>query len=555
MINRLLRQLFIVRHDYGSPLLQQRAQNLIWLIWATIVTLALVIVLRLVASSLQKFETPTAQSVPSAFLFIIFGLLLAYLLVRSGRANMAIWVSVGVMLVIFVYAVATTTSTIAPIALILPLVVAGMLLSRRGLFLVFLLVGLTLIVHAVNQGQNFNTVRYIPADNAVPEFVAYSIFFGLAMVFMLLFGGSGERLIGAALKDIRQFKAAIKFSSAVPDAVVDEDAVLRRLIETLQTDLGFSLAQIYLPAADGEYTRRMRLGLGQSAHIALRGERALIDEVIRTRQPILLSTRDLRLRNEHLVPPAHDGVLLALASGDLLIGVLDVQGDQNDLFSENSIAALTGLAAQAAYEVSQIRQLQELRRSVREQEAVIERFSSQMSELQQRSQSGTNIAWSRYLEGRGQTGFGFDYDGSMVVPSSSLPDDIRQAIERGEITSERRDETQVVHVPITLRDQIIGAFTFNLPNDRAIGERQLEMLRTVANRLGVALESNRLLEQTQAQALRERRASEIGSVLLSATDVETVLDLAASNFNEALGAVQTRVYLDPARLVHSGEVQ
>ena len=143
----------------------------------------------------------------------------------------------------------------------------------------------------------------------------------------------------------------------------------------------------------------------------------------------------------------------------------------------------------------------------------------------------------------------------MVVPSSSLPDDIRQAVERGEITSERRDDQQVVHVPITLRDQIIGAFTFNLPRDRAIGERQLEMLRTVANRLGVALESNRLLEQTQAQALRERRASEIGSVLLSATDVETVLDLAASNFNEALGAVQTRVYLDPARLAHSGEVQ
>ncbi len=554
MINRFLRQLLSVRHDYGSPLLQQRAQKLIWLIWAMIVTLVLVTVLRAVASSLQKFETPTAQSVPAAFLLIALGLLLAYVLVQRGRDNVAIWVSVGIMLAIFMYAVATTTSTIAPVVLILPLVVAGVLLSRRGLLLVSLLVLLTLIIHTVNQGQSLGTIRYVSADNALPEFVAYGIFFGLASIFLFIFGGSGERLIVSALRDINQFKVADKFSSAVVDAA-DDNAVLHRLIEIIQNDLGFALAQIYLPAADGEYSRRMRLGLGQSAHVALRGERTLIAEVIRTRQPILLSTRDLRLRGDHLVPPADEGVLLALASGDVLIGVLDVQGDRRKQFNENAVAALAGLAAQAAHEVSLIRQLYELQRSVREQEAVIDRFSNQVSELQQRGQSVSTATWSQYLEGRGQTGFGFDYDGSMIVPSSSLPDEIRQAIERGEITSERRDDVQIVHVPIILRDQIIGAFTFNLPRDRAIGERQLEMLRTVANRLGVALESNRLLEQTQAQALRERRASEIGSVLLTATDVETVLDLAASNFNEALGAVQTRVYLDPARLVHSGEVQ
>ena len=554
MINRFFRQLLSVRHDYGSPLLQQRAQKLIWLIWAMIGTLALVAVLRAVASSLQRFETPTAQSVPAAFLLVILGLLLAYLLVQRGRANIAIWVSVGIMLAIFMYAVATTISTIAPVALILPLVVAGMLLSRRGLLLVTVLVLLTLIIHTVNQGQDLGVVRYVPADNAVPEFVAYGIFFGLASIFLFIFGGSGERLIGGALRDINQFKAADKFTSAVAGAA-DENAVLHRLIDVIQDDLGFALAQIYLPAADGEYSRRMRSGLGQSAHVALGGERTLITEAIRTRQPILLSTRDLRLRSDHLVPPADEGILLALASGDVLIGVLDVQGDRARQFNRNAVAVLAGLAMQAAHEVSLIRQLYELQRSVREQEAVIDRFSGQMSELQQRSQSVSTATWSQYLEGRGQTGFGFDYDGSMIVPSSSLPDEIREAVERGEITSDRRDDTQVVHVPIILRDQIIGAFTFNLPRDRAIGERQLEMLRTVANRLGVALESNRLLEQTQAQALRERRASEIGSVLLSATDVETVLDLAASNFNEALGAVQTRVYLDPARLVHSGEVQ
>jgi GAF domain-containing protein len=107
-------------------------------------------------------------------------------------------------------------------------------------------------------------------------------------------------------------------------------------------------------------------------------------------------------------------------------------------------------------------------------------------------------------------------------------------------------------VPITLRDQVLGALTFAIPADRSISERQVDMLRTVANRLAVALESNRLLEQTQAQAQRERKANEIGSVLLSETDLEAVVSLAAENFNEALGAIHTRVYLEPG--VFAGDI-
>ncbi|PJF27440.1 MAG: hypothetical protein CUN53_04035, partial [Phototrophicales bacterium] len=66
----------------------------------------------------------------------------------------------------------------------------------------------------------------------------------------------------------------------------------------------------------------------------------------------------------------------------------------------------------------------------------------------------------------------------------------------------------------------------------------------ITSRLGVALENNRLFEQSQALAQRERRASEIGSLLISATDIESVLNLAARSFNEALGAISTRVIVE-----------
>jgi hypothetical protein len=59
------------------------------------------------------------------------------------------------------------------------------------------------------------------------------------------------------------------------------------------------------------------------------------------------------------------------------------------------------------------------------------------------------------------------------------------------------------------------------------------------------LENKRLFEQSRAQALRESKANQVGNLLLSSTDIETVLNLAAQNFNEALGAVQTKIHLQP----------
>jgi len=77
-----------------------------------------------------------------------------------------------------------------------------------------------------------------------------------------------------------------------------------------------------------------------------------------------------------------------------------------------------------------------------------------------------------------------------------------------------------------------------------VTQRQIELAGTVALRLGGALENKRLLEQTQAQALRERQAGEVANMLIGATDVRSLLELAADSFNDTLGAVQTQIYLE-----------
>jgi GAF domain-containing protein len=78
-----------------------------------------------------------------------------------------------------------------------------------------------------------------------------------------------------------------------------------------------------------------------------------------------------------------------------------------------------------------------------------------------------------------------------------------------------------------------------------ITEKDLDVAQQIAQRLAIALENKRLFEQSRSQAFRERKAGEIAGLLIGATDVESVLSLAADSFNEALGAVSTRIHLQP----------
>jgi GAF domain-containing protein len=130
--------------------------------------------------------------------------------------------------------------------------------------------------------------------------------------------------------------------------------------------------------------------------------------------------------------------------------------------------------------------------------------------------------------------------------ADGMPESIQSALETGDISIEEDADDQLVRVPITLRGQTLGAMAFRVPKgNQTIGLRQKELMNSVVQRLGLALENKRLFEQSQSQAQRERKANEVGSTLLSTTDIEAVLQLAADNFNEALGAVQTRIYLQP----------
>jgi GAF domain-containing protein len=270
-----------------------------------------------------------------------------------------------------------------------------------------------------------------------------------------------------------------------------------------------------------------------------------ISQAVQTNQPVIVSLHDAAQQREHLLPSIVSGVAVPLIHGEQVLGVLDAQSADQQRIPPSSVRLLTLLADQIASALAQSRTLLSLKTDLQTQQTTAERLQEQLLTYQQRSQRGLENAWIRYLQMRGKAALGFDLtDDHIIKAASDLPETMRSALKTGEVQVEKADDGQIINVPITFRDQTLGAMSFTVAKDQEISERQLEMARIVSNRLALALENTRLFEQSQAQVQRERKASELGNVLLGSTDVAAILELAAESFNEALGAVQTRIYVE-----------
>jgi GAF domain-containing protein len=231
-----------------------------------------------------------------------------------------------------------------------------------------------------------------------------------------------------------------------------------------------------------------------------------------------------------------------------MLGVLDVQSAGQTAFSQNELQALQLLAEQVSTALLHARTVNDLQRTLNEQVNVNNRLQNQVADYTQRERRGVTTTWNQYLEGRGKTiiGYNIEPDNTTTpVPANDVPETLQATLQSGQLHVESVGEEQIVNVPITFRDQTLGAMSFAVPKGQQLSERQVEMARIVAERLALALENTRLFEQSQAQALRERKASEVSGLLIGATDVYSVLNLAAQNFNEALGAIHTRIYIQP----------
>jgi GAF domain-containing protein len=544
----LFRALFRVHYDYINPLQRQRAAGLVIMSGAVLLAWAAYVAFIFMPGLLQGTTFELTVLIPVLAFPIFIGLI--YNFVQNGRLTIALWLFIALLLVSVVpFSVFTFTNTL-PIFLILPLAAAAILLDRRALVVVVVLVIASLLLRAAVQAGDSSVVRYIPSQNAALEFLLTTFVVVTLGAFLSAFSGGAERISQVSFEDIEHLRATSSFSVAGRS---DENAAIADLLALIQVKLGYSLAQLFVVDETGALLRRIRLGIGERdlivSTVASPADEPLLAEVAAKRQPVLISARE-GARAGHLVTPAVRSVSLPVQAGDRLLGVLDIQSASEAPFTINQITAFAQLAETFAGGLAQLQLENDLRRTLREQEEVLARLRGQLVEIEGRSRQTISSGWRQYLEGRaaGVYGYNMPQPQGGIVPAGDLPPAIIEALSYEGVYVDARDDAQIVSVAIRFRGEILGAMSFTLPATPPISERQLEMVRAIADRLGVALENSRLFEQVQAQALRERKATEVASTLLSANDLETLLSTAAETFYETLGAVNARIHLEPRAL-------
>jgi GAF domain-containing protein len=335
-------------------------------------------------------------------------------------------------------------------------------------------------------------------------------------------------------------------------SVISETDFWTRVFSLLDDEFGFAVASVYLQDEEGFFTRRSLIGM--SVGVASRVERAMlppiVGAVLTDRTPMFVDASSKEEQRKLIAAPARRGFALPLVVERRLFGILEATSDQSAGFNKTERGWLALLGEQIARWYAVIENTQRLEARLAETNATLKRLTTQIQIRENQALAAVKTEWDNYLARRGRV-VGFDLDvgaEEMLLRADDLPAELRAVMERGQTLVETHDEQETLSVPIIVRGTLLGAMAFRLPPARHMTERQLELARSVAERLGTALENTRLFEQSRTLAQRERQANESAARLQGIVDVETLINLAASDFREVLGAVYTRVSLnlDPA---------
>ena len=195
--------------------------------------------------------------------------------------------------------------------------------------------------------------------------------------------------------------------SAAVTSVLDIDALLASVSDLTKARFGLYHAHIYLLDEAGE-TLVLAAGAGEAGRqmvarqhsIPYNREQSLVARAARSRQGVVINdvTREPSFLPNPLLPDTRSEMALPMIVGDTLIGVLDVQSEVADRFTEGDVQVQTTLAAQIAVAVQNASTFTQVERAQQEVERI---FNSSLDMMGSTTFEGyftrLNAAWENAL--------------------------------------------------------------------------------------------------------------------------------------------------------------
>lgn len=336
------------------------------------------------------------------------------------------------------------------------------------------------------------------------------------------------------------FKTVNEISKIITH-VDDLDELLSKAAERVQVGFDFYHVAIFiidktsqwaiLKAAAGE----IKFQLDKQSLKLQVGQEGMVGYTARQGEPRI--AQDVSADPFHFTNPALPETLseaaIPIRRGKRVLGVLNVHSKEKAAFGEDSVNILQNIADQLAIAVENSNLSKEHRAAVSELQMTLEASRKTYSEI-------SRDAWTAYIRSRSELAFLCDSK-DLISPAGKKPGmEISQSMNTGSKIIDKG----VLALPIKIRDQIMGVVSLKKPEEEeGWTEEEIELMENLVDRLGMALESARLYNDTQKRAERERLISDITSKVRASTNLDVILQTAVQQIAEALQAPKGSIVL------------
>lgn len=339
-------------------------------------------------------------------------------------------------------------------------------------------------------------------------------------------------------------------------ALLSVDEVLAELVNLTKETFNYYHTHIYLL---DEQQKKLRLAYGYGsagAEMKARGyaidllaPTSLVARAARTAEVVWVGNvrEDPDWLPNELLPETYSEISVPIVVEGKVVGVLDAQEREVDGFDESDAVLFLALAGQAAVAIKNARLFAGV------ESALIEARETQKQYVQQ--------GWDRdkvARRGAGQAHFSLMVQD--VLPESAIEQARQLAVQYKQPTSFTMAQLsdgsqasaqpgsglasagrQALVAPIIIKDVPIGNMQFHhIDPDRVWTEGELAVINTVLVQLAQVAEQQRLFDETQERASRERLLAEIGDKMRRAPSLEALMKVTTAELSKALNPM--RVY-------------
>lgn len=241
-------------------------------------------------------------------------------------------------------------------------------------------------------------------------------------------------------------------------------------------------------------------------------------------------TQDTFHYKNPFLPLTQSEMAVPLLVGNTVIGALDAQSTLPNAFDEEVVDFLLTVAATLSMSIDRTMKVNDLEK--------------QLSEITEKETNTTVKSWQAHLKGSRKK---FDYrysqsDASLITENSNPSSEAVAAGKSSKDTNSSSAKTATISVPIKLRDQVLGMINLKVEGDQSPVEIN-QLINSASERLALALENARLLEEIQERADREHLVSNISDRVRSATDIDSILKTTVQELGKTMGVGEVRIQL------------